>query len=82
MMMARAERSNYEHIPLIESNHSVYEVAKDLIVDEKISLCRDTGIMRRKQSPHTRHDSSSEASSRSHRSKRNSRDSRNGRDQR
>ena len=37
-------------IPSIENVGSVYNIAKDLINDEKLSICRDTGIMKKRSS--------------------------------
>ena len=41
---------NTRHIPLIERRSSVYEIAKGLINDEKLSVCRETGIMKKRES--------------------------------
>ena len=42
------EKSNEHHIPLINRQSSIYSMAKDLIQDDNLSICRDTGIMRKK----------------------------------
>ena len=49
----------HKHIPMVECRSSIYKIAKDLIDDDNLSICRDIGIMKKRdKSPdhHSRRD--------------------------
>ena len=74
-------KSIHSHIPMIERCGSVYKIAKELITDDNLSVCRETGIMKKKtdKSRDSSDSSRSSASTRSsrHRSPRRHDDCRN-----